>query len=243
MKVPHGREFLIVAAVLLVAAQWLHSKQDTEDTKALEELLANRNNDLKGAQVALAGKDAQIADLKRLHETAALLGGPSAKAIAGFAINVARHDTVVVHDTVATTVLADSTRVAHFRDSTFAGVFSATITAPPFPAALSVVDSIERPAFRPEVGFIKIGSKYVAAVAWQGEKVEIEAPFFNPDPVKPKTKRVVRWVEGTYNLVGSPELRAGVALNLFGLQLGPSVAQRIQLGERTTLGVTFRKEF
>jgi hypothetical protein len=251
MKLPSGRELVLLAgAALLLVAYVQHSRADDADTAALEAVLASREKDLKGAQIAIAAKTEENNKLKRLNETAKLVGGRSATVVAGFAIAVPKRDTVVVHDTVTTQLLADSTRLATFRDSTFAGIFTVHITAPPFPANLSVVDSVSRPAFRPEVGFFKIGSKYVASVAWQGEKFDIDAPFFNTDQVKP-TKHFVPWAEGTYAVGGGAnEIRAGAAIKAFGLEIGPSISQRLTLadllkigGQPPSIGLTLRKEW
>lgn len=240
---------LLAAAILLALAQWRHTTTDTVDAEALRAQIEALNKELKGTQLHLAEKSFQAESLKTVSEAAKLVRGVP---VAGLAISIPKRDTVIVHDTVVTEILADSTRIGRFKDSTFAGTISAVIVAPPCCAALRV-DSLHvtRPAFRPEVGFVKVGQSYVATVAWQGEKFSLENVFFDEQKVLPKQKHVLRWVEATYVPLGLPgllegpvtELRGGAALTMFGFQLGPSAGMRLAVGARPTLGVTLRKEW
>lgn len=105
--------------------------------------------------------------------------------VAALRIAVAQRDTVIVNTELPTTTFPDSTRIASFRDSTFAGVIDGKVTAPPFPSPLGISYSLTRPAFTPEVGFSKVGDRYVANVRWQGEDITIEDPFFDVSPQQP----------------------------------------------------------
>jgi hypothetical protein len=243
-KLPSGRTVLLAAmATLVVASFWNHKKEESADVQALEAVLANMGKQLKDAQAVIAKKDAELSDFKNLREASKALAGKHGKLVAGVTITIPERDTVLVHDTLKTTVLSDSTRIGSFEDSTFAGKLRLVVKAPPCCGPL-VLDSLKvtRPEFSPEVGFVKVGSHYVAIVAWQGEEFKIKTAFFDPDPAKP-TKRFVSWLEGTYNLGSAHEVRGGASMRLGKFQIGPSVSQRLSFGERPALGVTVRKEF
>lgn len=186
----------------------------------------------------LAGTKLPKRELPALADAAKETGG---KPVAGVVIKVPKRDTVIVHDTIYTERKPDGTRVGHFRDSTFAGVVTADVTAPPFPGPLSAKLQLSRPEFRPQVGFVQRGDKAFAVVRWQGEEVELESTFFTP--VKPKEPWLVPWGEVTWSPIGPAELAAGVAISRWGLQVGPSVRQRLAPKEPTMLGVTVRKQF
>lgn len=106
--------------------------------------------------------------------------------LAAVKLRVARRDTLLVHDTLVTTLLADSTRTATFRDSTFAGVVEGTVTAPPCCAALGLTYQVTRPAFEPSIGLVRVGDQVVATVVWQGERAEITHAFATPGLLPPK---------------------------------------------------------
>jgi hypothetical protein len=113
-------------------------------------------NDSTAARFALADVERQA--LKQQLQTANQLNG---KLVAALTIAIAKRDTVVVHDTITTIVHEDGTRTGTFRDSTFAGVIDAIVTAPPTPAPLGVKYTITRPAFSPHIGFVQIGDSVV----------------------------------------------------------------------------------
>lgn len=104
--------------------------------------------------------------------------------VAALRIAIAERDTVIKRDTIPTYIRDDSTRVAAFRDSTFAGIIDGEVTAPPFPAPLGIRYTVTRPAFTPEIGFLKLRDTFTAVVSWQGEEFQIEAPYFRPLPKK-----------------------------------------------------------
>ena len=83
---------------------------------------------------------------------------------------------MVVHDTVPTEVQPDGGRTAVFRDSTWAGVITGTMMAPPFPAPLGIAYEVHRPAFSPEIAFVRVGDTVAAVVGWQGESVKLSVP-------------------------------------------------------------------
>jgi hypothetical protein len=161
--------------------------------------------------------------LKHDRELAGLVAAAqqlNGKLVAGLALSVAQRDTVIRHDTLATTRLLDSTRTARLHDSTFAGIVDVAITAPPYPAALGATLTLTRPAFRPEIGFVKVGTGYIATVVWNGEHYQVEAPFFEPQSA-PK-RWVTPWVGGTLLSDGSRLLHGGAVVNLGSLHVGPS---------------------
>ena len=147
-----------------IALQFSHAKQIDSVTQA---------------RLALseANKDSLQLALTAAHE----LNG---KLVAAVRVHVAARDTLVVHDTLPTTLAQDSTRTAKFTDSTFAGRIEGTVTAPPCCAPLSVTYALHRPEFNPEIGFVRVGNSYVATVSWQGEQAQASAPFFTPPPKK-----------------------------------------------------------
>ena len=106
--------------------------------------------------------------------------------LAALAIRIPKRDTFIVHDTVKTTVYADGTRTGVFRDSTFAGIVTGEMNAPPYPAPLGVRFTLSRPEFRPEVAFVEVGGQGVAVVSWQGENFRVEAPYVSPQALQPR---------------------------------------------------------
>lgn len=209
----------VCAALFLAYATW-ERRGDTQHEAALLKYFQTQQalNDSTQARTAAQGA-AQVAQLQGLLEAAKQLNG---KLVAGVRITVPKRDTVVVHDSLPTTALPDSTRVATLHDSTFAGTVDVSVTAPPFPAALGARLTVTRPAFRPEVGFVQVGTGYVATVVWQGERYQLDAPFFTP-PAAQGPKRVLPFVAGTVLTTGEVTAQAGALLRLGHLGVGPSV--------------------
>lgn len=143
-----------------LAASQLHLEQQRQLNDSTVARLASANQDRDAMHGLLIAKDK--------------LQG---KLIAGFVVKVPKRDTLVIHDTLVTTLGSDSTRSASFSDSTFAGRLTGTVTAPPCCAALQLKYQLTRPAFAPSVGFVQVGDKQVAVVTWQGEHVEIASPY------------------------------------------------------------------
>jgi hypothetical protein len=162
--------------------------------------------------------------------------------IAAVKVRVAPRDTVILHDTLLTALLPDSTRTATFRDSTFAGTITGTVTAPPCCQPLAVDFRIHRPAFEPSIGFVQRGSRTVAVVVWQGEQAEIATPPFSLIP--PPPKRFVPYAElwvsptGATTVTGGAALRLGQGVSLFG-----RAEQHLEVGEPLRAGVGIRKEW
>lgn len=164
------------------------------------------------------------------------------KLIAAVLIRVPKRDTVIVYDTLETERRPDSTRTATFRDSTFAGVISGQVVAPPFPAALSLQYQVSRPAFAPTVGFFQVGKRHIAVVTWQGERFELDAPYVDPKAVVPP--RVSGFGEVEVDPFGIPTVGAGADLRaVWGLEAFVRLQQRLTYGEDPRVGVGVRKRF
>lgn len=156
------------------------------------------------ARVKEAAAKADKEQYRQLYEFAKSLGG---KPAAGATLVISRVDTTIVHDTLPTTLAVDSTRVAHVRDSTRAGVLDATLTAPPCCAPLRFTYTLTRPALRPQVGFTRVGSRVLVTATVDGDSVAIESPFYVP-PALPRWERFI----GVY---GDPDaLSAAVGTRL-----------------------------
>ena len=128
---------------------------------------------------------------------------------AALTAHVAARDTVLVERPLETDT-TDQTRTAHFRDSTFAGVISGTVVAPPFPSPLRIGYQVSRPEFNPTIAFVQVGERMVATVYWQDEHVEVQAPYWKPEAY---TSPIQLFVEGGYGNNGLGG-RAGPLWNL-----------------------------
>jgi len=197
-------------AVGIVTAGWREYQRERQ-ARVLAELRLHQQYQVNDSTVArLAATAAAKDSLGGLFIAADQLNG---QLIAGFRLHVHAKETVLVHDTLPTTLLPDSTRVATFRDSTFAGTISGTVTAPPCCVPLRLQYTLQRPEFSPSVGFVRIGSAVAAVVSWQGEEVRVEAPFADlPRPVK----RLGGGVEVMYLPTSG-----GIAARAFGLYRAP----------------------
>lgn len=151
-----------------------------ENTR-LELEMHNERTLKDGAQARLAINAIERDSLSHLLVNAKELNG---RLVAALRIHVPERDTLIVHDTLPTNLAADSTRTAEVHDSTFAGRVDGMITAKPCCAPLEFQYTLTRPAFDPEVGFVKVADRYVAVVNWQGEHFQVEAPYFL-QPKKP----------------------------------------------------------
>jgi len=120
------------------------------------------------------------------------------KLVAALKIHVAQRDTILVH--VGDSLTIDSTRILTFKDSTFAGTIAGTVTAPPCCTPLRLEYRLIRPAFNPQVGFVRVDDRMVAVVSWAGEQVSITAPF--AEQLKPRLGVLGGFVEGGW----SPQL-------------------------------------
>lgn len=227
-----GLALLLLAATTALALWGWRAERQARQVAELGLTAQRQLND--STAVRLAAARGRIDGLER---AARALGG---RAVAGVTIRVPARDTVLVHDTLPTTLAADSTRTATFRDSTFAGVVTGTVTAPPCCAPLGVTVQLRRPAFAPTVGFVQTRAGVVATVVWAGERVTLDTPFAAwPRP----RKRVVPFVE----LLRDPEAwtaRVGVGVRgPWGLSAVAAVDQRVTPTDRTRLQAGLRAEF
>jgi len=231
-------KWLAGLAVVLLALFALEQHQAKSAEEAAWELATSGQIQLtQSTNAKLAAATLERDSLAALVSAAKKLGGTL---VAGARITVLKHDTTIVHDSIATTVGVDSSRVGRFRDSTFAGVVSGEVTAPPCCAPLEVTLHVERPEFRPQVGLVQVGQHLAIVVDWQGETTRIDNAYALPLPAKPK--RVSPWAEGGYYLVGPSELRAGIALRLFGVEVGPAFRQPLA-AQTPQVGLTLHKNW
>lgn len=232
-------QFVILVVALVTAGIAVRSARDARaelEASKLELTTQRRLNDSTVARLA-----STTADRDALHGVLIAKDQLQGKLLAGVVIRVPARDTVLVHDTLVTTLEADSTRRATFRDSTFAGVLNGVVTAPPCCAPLQLHYALTRPAFSPSVGFVQVGSKVAAVVVWQGERVEVDAPYatFQPAP-----KRLGTFVEGGVSYPNqAPFGRAGAFVRPgWGLAAFGAVEQTFD-HEPARLQFGLRKEF
>lgn len=206
------------------------------------------------AELALVGQkqvnDSTVAKLTRADVDKVRLAGAleaahalNGRLIAAVGIRVPARETIFVDRALPTTVdTTDKSRTATFKDSTFAGIVTGTVTAPPYPDPLRVQYSVLRPEFSPSVGLVQVGDTVVATVTWQGEHVDVQAPFYHVP--KPPVDRVGAFLEADYGVMGARglTLRGGAFLQpLRGLKLQASAQQEI--GDSASIRVGVRKEF
>jgi hypothetical protein len=213
---------------------WQHEKQ----LRTIAELQLVGQKQLNDSTVArLTSTDAVKDSLGAALAAAHKLNGTL---VAALRIRIPARDTMYVHDTLPTTIV-DSTRIATFSDSGFAGTITGTVKAPPFPSPLSVTYNVHRPAFAPQVGFVRVANRTVAVVSWQGEQAEIEAPFAEADN---RLGTFGSYVEALYGLAGPSLARAGgVIRGPWHFTVVSALEYRIQPGARPELYVGLRKEW
>lgn len=181
MKVNWKLLFMGAVIIGLVVLSSVRYVQNLKQTVAISKLEAEKQTKIaENTTVRLAAQTA-LADLYRAHNKD--LRDLNGRMVAALRIAIAERDTVIVVSELPTTTLPDSTRIANFRDSTFAGVIEGEVTAPPFPSPLGISYTLTRPAFTPEVAFVKVGDRYVASVRWQDEQVQINDVFFDAKEV------------------------------------------------------------
>ena len=115
------------------------------------------------------------------------------------------------------------------------------MTAPPCCAPLQLQYHLNRPAFNPSVGFVQVGNKVAAVVVWQGERVQIDAPFATlPAP----QHRFGTYVEGGVSYPAkAPFARAGAFVRPgWGVAAFGSIEQTF-ITEPARLQFGLRKEF
>lgn len=147
-------------------------------------------------------------------------------------ITVPRRDTVIVHREIPTTQDSVGTRHATFRDSTFAGVISGEVTAPPT-GPLGIAYQILRPPFNPTFTLTNDS----AIVAWQDERAAVAYTPAPPPPPVVINQRLplvgTTYSVGTTAGLDAYRLTAGVALRpLSGISLTAELEQHVDIGAR-----------
>lgn len=216
------------AVLVMLVAFGVRAYQLERDRRIQAELSLHQETVLRDSAIARwASADADRQALKDLIATTSSLG----QLVAALAIKVERRDTVLIHDSLPTTVLPDGSRTAQFRDSTFAGIIDGQIIAPPYPDALGIHYTLTRPAFTPTIGFVQVGDSVVAVVKWQGEEFHVDAPYYR------RQKRTLPMFGGyaeanAFARVASPdfglELRAGGIIRLGRWALQGGVRQQFE---------------
>ena len=196
--------------------------------------------------------------------------GVQGTTVASARLTVPRRDTIIIHDTIATTRIVTQTivsqrrerlqppptmsspppptlvplplitRTAHFRDSTFAGLISGDVTAPPDPAPLGITYHLTRPSFNPTITFLTTTSHPLVVVSWQGEQVTVDRVTI------PSTQpRWLRAVDLTYTPTTRTTSISGVLglRVLAGLSIVASVTQPVTALQLPTPALTLRREF
>lgn len=230
---------ILVATLCVVAGIAVHQARTARAALLLEQLALGKQRQLNDSTVAILAKD------KLTHDTlqALLIAKDQlqGKLIAGVRVHVAARDTIVVHDTLVTTLAADSTRTASFRDSTFAGTVAGQVTAPPCCAPLRLTYTLHRPAFDPSIGVVQVAGKAVIVVTWQGERVELQGAFADI-PVAPR--RLGTFIEGGVSWPDQrPFGRAGAFARGWGLSAFGAVEQDMAPGQLPRVQAGLRKEF
>lgn len=186
-----------VAALIGVGVWGYQQFRKEQQARVVAELQLHTQIELaSGVEARLAHSELVTDSLVSVVQAANKLHG---KLIAAVAVWVAQRDTQVDHPELPTTDTA-GTRTAAFRDSSFAGVIEGTVIAPPYPSPLGIRYHFIRPAFRPEIGFVRVGDSTVAVVAWNGETVRVTAPYAAP-AVRP-LKRFGAYLAGDYAFLG-----------------------------------------
>lgn len=236
------KQLAVVALVLVLVAAGVkgwHYIQDLKQQRVIAELRLVTQKQLNDSTVArLAVTEVQKDSLSAALDAAKQLNG---KLVAGARIKVPKRDTTVENTSLPTTTTTDSARVATFRDSTFAGVFSGTVTAPKCCAPLELSYSVTRPEFRPTVSVVQVADRHVWTVTWQGERVNIEAPFVAPPERRPGA--LGGFVEANVDHTGKKAVEAGGLVRLpLGLRVQGAVEYELTSGEWRGKGGV-RKEF
>jgi hypothetical protein len=234
---------VLVTAGVIGGVAWLYHLYQVERANRIvaETLAVTQRRLLNNTEIRLASAEANMAELRESYDAMKVLQG---QILAAVKVRISARDTLIRHDTLPTGTLPDSTRVAHFRDSSFAGTITGTITAPPCCAPLGVQYAVHRPAFAPEVAFIRLKNDSVlAAVSWQGERFEITAPFFRPLPRT--APRLAPFVQGTYSTVPGLRVAEGGLVGRPGRDWQVEVGVQHQLTREPETGVfaRLRKEF
>jgi hypothetical protein len=131
------------------------------------------------------------------------------------------------------------TRIARFRDSTFAGIINGVITAPPDSGPIGITYQVIRPAFTPTIAFIQTSGQPLVVVSWRGERVELDHVVFHPNG-----SRWIRYVEAGYSPVAR-SVAIGGTLGMrvvAGMGVVATVTQPIVVGAGPAVIVSVRRE-
>lgn len=228
------RNGMVALFVLGVATTAYHFWKDEHDGRVAAELQAQHQRALNDSTQIVQASE-RIQHRKEIEGLLTAEREMQGKLIAALKIAIAQRDTTIIHHGLPTDTLPNGTRTATFADSTFAGKLAGTVTAPPYPAPLGLAYTLTRPAFTPEIGFVRVGNKTIATVVWQGETYKIESAYFDPNPVP--SPRLTPFVAAQYDLLrpaavisGGVEFRlpwhlwaTATASQRVGIETGPSL--------------------
>jgi hypothetical protein len=174
---------LLVALGISAVRHYQHRIATLEASVRVERALKDSANFKEAATRADRDQYRTLLDIART------LGG---KPVAGGTVVVRGRDTVVVHDTVPTALASDSTRTAHFHDSTSYVVADGTVVAPPCCAPLRLTYTLKPVPQRAQLLITRVGDRYVATAAVNGDTTTstVDAPFYVP-PAPPRWERYV----------------------------------------------------
>lgn len=214
-----------------LSAQITLSKLSTDSTTRL--------NDSLSAVIASARVDKD--ELEAALEAAEEL---NAELVAAARIRI-QPDTVRDTVTVPTVATEDGTRVAEVSDTTESGTLNLRITAPPFPAELTIAYEYIPAPIEPVVSLLRVADgSAIFAVTYRGGSQEIVAPFARlPD----KERRLVGYARAGYEFSLSSWMGAvGGTLKAFWGIYGYGELQHIvktgvtDSPTRVSLGVEYR---
>ena len=216
---------VVVALSLAIGVQtWRLHQAATRGDTAVAALLV-KDAQARGLAATVATTRLNRDQYRLLLETAETR---HALILAAVTLQVQKRDTALVHDTLPTSVSADSVRVAKFRDSTFAGVVEGTVTAPPCCAALGIRYTLTRFPFAPKILFAQTGDAVVALVDWNGEHVSATHVFADLHVQSPRWQRVL---SVDYGVPDGMRAQGEVQLRLLGsLHAAVGVEQHFQPG-------------
>jgi hypothetical protein len=202
---------MLIALVLVLAwREWTH-----------REVVSNWGHQFKdqkraydSVEAKLAQKSIDVDFYRQLIDAAKSLGG---KPVAAVALKVPKRTvegavptkTEIRPDSGAMALFSEltkdellaevfrlsKTRVATFRDSTFAGIIEGTIYAGPCCSDIRVFRKITRPEFTPKILLAQNGRNHVVLVEWQNESYAIEQPAVD---LKPEEKRISGYLGAWY---------------------------------------------
>lgn len=228
-------KWLFGALVVLAASGWLTGAQWRTERNGALGLLEKQRAMTETVEGRLASERLERKRYQELLEAADVVGGTVTHVVT---IRVPQRDTVVRHEYLPLEPSKDGTYTAHFRDSTFAGTIAGHVVYTP-PDSVGLTYQVTRPEFRPQVGFVQVGTRSVAVVRWQGERYEIEAPYAKLPP----PPRIVPYVQAGYTL-GGPAAEVGTQVRLgHGLSLVGAAQGNTGLDPGARVGVWLRKDW